>query len=907
MGQFGLKSLYSVFSFVLIYLLSFSLMASDDPAVKGEFSPCASHVANLRARGIEAVLRRVEARLEQSPVKTATHFNPIEDQRRAQTWTGILGPRVIRESLPEGARLIDHQTLGAERGLVKMSAGRGTFLRATIGKTGANVLVLNKALEDNLNRPNKSFVRKNAKAVVLFMHGGGTRTTGSHVALGMQGHMYDRGVDVIGMDGAWHAEGDRVFRANPKDYFDHVLRPFIEKYLKPAGVPVILAGHSWGGELADNYMRLYPHDDLVSGIIALSTVVDSAPGRPIREKIEQAGIHEKQVMEGGSGVSEDDRKLLDQMFWLNKISLPGNLFEGVFSTQNEWKIPEDGGASYLPALFVWGQADWLYVGNEELIRHYIKGLSHVELKLYDRRWDFGYKGIVNIGHLIFDHKRPSSRAVDLIDQLPSIQAVRDELMRELDGIYSAMHHSLKTNRISSQNKVEITTLMEQIDSGKPIEFTEKNALWMKLSSEEQSVILEYNNYASRRDQIEAPYKQALNELESELAKQPIEAFDDILLFVEKIVGSPLKKQKEKAAKDGLIRQILQAYANNLAFREFIDSFTFVHRKATAKIAELNKVIKGIEAYLARIQSIRRNGGTERTEKKLLIEALERPLDVNGEPVKGDEHALDIRANQLRNLRSGDYVPEGPLGARGREWAEEAKALAELRRSQVSVEKIQRERLQKIDRELHTVNEQIDEIVSQLDSDTIRSIQAEIKSRKNHIESIYYRFEVASRQHHLQILEHEGDIDSEMLKPNEELQALFIEFEAAMAEFQETKNDVMKHAVEVGLQGGRYGNNFKILLDNRAALEGQRIEQVEWLREIESSIVLYDERIRELEAFWVETYGDGYFEVERISVAEIFESEAKDLQKYSGVIQKVWGIWTNHYWKKRESLESTDLY
>lgn len=426
---------------------------------------------SLRALLAQANLK-IETAREDGRLLPATFYDFKADQEAEKTWKGILPPPLLQKMLPDGIRLIDHPLLGAtEAGVVK-DAGSGEFLslRLEAGGLGTNIGVSRSAIIQNLSRPNKSFVRDSSKAVIVFMHGGGTRTTGHHVALSLMNHFSPLGVDVISFDQAWHGEGPRKIFASPKDYFEWV-RAVIQKTTAGSNKPVFLAGHSMGGEFADVYMRLYPHDDLVKGVIALSPVPDLAPGKSLKEKVE---LNERRDAESRSADtrSPEDRELHQGLVKQGKVSFTAMLFETLFSLQNSWVVPTDGGKSFVPALYVWGAKDWLYVGAEDLVESHLKTLPHLKLQIYGKRFDLVLNREVDVGHMIFDHHRPGT---DRIETFADIQ----------DFIEQTIGSKLETKKSQSQNDDLLRKMVQTYANNLAFrEFTAHQIIRRKVVNEE---------------------------------------------------------------------------------------------------------------------------------------------------------------------------------------------------------------------------------------------------------------------------------------------------------------------------------------------------------------------------------------------------------------------------------------
>ncbi len=400
-----------------IYLVLISpIFASTDDS----FESCLKFIAPYLDKSsgtLEDYIKEAEDTARNHGHKGPLFKNMMEDQHLLTNMTGSKGPYLFTKTLPPDTYFIDHPLfLPTEPGVVKTSTGgEAVPLRALVNykgkKIGTNVLTLRNALFDNIFRnENKSLIPKDAKAVFIFMHGGGTKTTGSHVGISVANHLNSYGIATLSIDLPWHAEGPREFFKDAKDFFGW-LRAFIKQFALAPNCPIILGGHSMGGEFADMYMRTYPNDDLVSGVVSLSPPVDPTPGKSIYERLVS---HENGYSNTSdvSDLNKDNLQILDDILLDGKNSPSGLYFEGQISANNDWKIPEDNGESFLPALYVWGKADYLYVGYENHIEKYVNSLKNTEVKIYGERTVISGEKEV-IGHLIFDHFSENSEVNEL--------------------------------------------------------------------------------------------------------------------------------------------------------------------------------------------------------------------------------------------------------------------------------------------------------------------------------------------------------------------------------------------------------------------------------------------------------------------------------------------------------------
>lgn len=358
--------------------ISFVILAASLPAYA---SPSCSNLFEQKAQAKQKNLKYMDfVHLARDRAANKGHQPPefIRLERASRGMDVQADPiaRALEKALPKGASKIDQELFkSSQAGWVKTTSQSFVSLRAEVDfegqKIATNVGVSTEALYDNLSRTTQTFVPKKAEAVLVFMHGGGTSTTGHHVAANLSATLRNENIAVVSFDQLWHAMGPRVPFRDTRHYFDFV-RAFITQYIKPSGVPVILGGHSMGGIFSDIYMRLY-NDGLVNGVISMSGVVDPAPGKSMVEKLKAELIDESRDGE------------VDELLLQGKISPFYELMIGDFGPQNDWSVPAHRGKQYLPALYLWGTADSLYRGKEQLIADNLIPLENVTLKLYDNR------------------------------------------------------------------------------------------------------------------------------------------------------------------------------------------------------------------------------------------------------------------------------------------------------------------------------------------------------------------------------------------------------------------------------------------------------------------------------------------------------------------------------------------
>ncbi len=354
--------------------------------------------------------------LEGKKAPTPQFIDPKQELQLSELWSGTrIAPRSIREALLRETALIDIPLLAADAGTVKMAQpGNFTSLRLNHQWQGKDMstnigMPIDALFTRALNRTNK-LVPENAKAVFIFMHGGGTKTTGHHVAAAFSNFMAQYGVVILSLDAPFHAYGPRVQQLSPMEYYQY-LRDFRMQFI-PENVPTFIGGHSMGGLHADNIMRISDRADLgfqqaFKGLVNLSGPLDNAPGKSLKEKSEAEDLilKDEALMEL---VPAGERDLSVLLLTQGKSSALGGVSAQNFSSVVNWVLPTHQGSNYLPTLVVMGARDALYIGREGIFQKYLTELNNTEVHIIGKRPNF--KGQEDwVSHMIFDHYRPGTK------------------------------------------------------------------------------------------------------------------------------------------------------------------------------------------------------------------------------------------------------------------------------------------------------------------------------------------------------------------------------------------------------------------------------------------------------------------------------------------------------------------
>ncbi len=106
-----------------------------------------------------------------------------------------------------------------------------------------------------------------SKAVYIFFHGSGTmKSSGRNFIVNMNA-LANLGFSAISMDMPFHAKGPKGEEFNKVEHFMTWVRSIVLE-AKKSGLPVVLAGHSFGPDVILEYVTRYPKD--VDGVVALS-------------------------------------------------------------------------------------------------------------------------------------------------------------------------------------------------------------------------------------------------------------------------------------------------------------------------------------------------------------------------------------------------------------------------------------------------------------------------------------------------------------------------------------------------------------------------------------------------------------------------------------------------------------
>ncbi len=112
-----------------------------------------------------------------------------------------------------------------------------------------------------------SLIDPDSKAVFIFVHGSGTKKSSGRNYIHNMNTLANLGFSALAFDMPFHADGPVDPKLNYSNHFMEWVRQIVLE-AKKAGKPVYLAGHSFGPEVALEFVAQFPK--LVDGVVALS-------------------------------------------------------------------------------------------------------------------------------------------------------------------------------------------------------------------------------------------------------------------------------------------------------------------------------------------------------------------------------------------------------------------------------------------------------------------------------------------------------------------------------------------------------------------------------------------------------------------------------------------------------------
>ncbi|MBC6415263.1 MAG: alpha/beta fold hydrolase [Bdellovibrionales bacterium] len=552
------------------------------------------------------------AKDQQPPVPLPKFLNVLEEYELTRKWLGLpvdLG--IFKEIVPNGVTFISHSLYeSASKSAVKFDArdgGHATIMRAEYKikveeneKTvKTNVTFSNFGLKFNLGKEQKWLIGPEFRAGILFLHGGGTKSAGGHVAAPLINYFAKYNIPVISPDLPWHGEGPRMFM----DSFDgeiEAIFKFVKKYVHPK-VPLFVWGHSFGGTLAHRLMQIVNennkdrfHNNL-KGLIITSPGIDPVPVGSGQEKLNAFRKLREQSM-NNSDVSPMDKDIFNKMISDGKVSPIGNFFAslilaqlddtGVLGQLDDTRVT---GRKYLPALMIVGTGDPLvYVGLKEKFENYFDNLKNVE-KHYLNELPLFTDGNekIKVGHLLSDYtlegeKEPVNFSlgrkfiIRVLAELQYKKSVQEET-------------ETKDTLINKKTKEIETELREAKDNFSIFEILRlySNDLAFRQWVETESIVIVTAN---------EPLMKYIKDLENK--KKDIESFVVTFLHPKRWLYSWLKdnNRKESVSEEDMIYMLqFQSFISDPPFVKFVKNLNY--SRMINSFLEEGQVLNNIKPFL----------------------------------------------------------------------------------------------------------------------------------------------------------------------------------------------------------------------------------------------------------------------------------------------------------------------
>lgn len=513
--------------------------------------------AFIKGSRLDYELRQAERRSE-SEQAFPTNTDPRIDRfKERKYWNEEpKTPKLLKAFLPADVHFLKYQQYEPSApAVIKFNeAGNSLIVRAHYNHNNqaysTNVVFSRRALLDNMKEENNWLVGSEARVAILFLHGGGTKTTGAHVARTMVNHFSDLQVDVVAIDLPWHNQGHRRYVDFETEI--KILGSFAKKFIPP-NVPLFVWGHSYGSVFADQlrmmtdrtdpqYKDFFFHNSL-TGVFIMSTAVDPAPGKSPQEKLNalhtiKEDVDTNRFSESAPVEQQVHRNIVAE----GKMSPLGSFAAMLNLMQLDQTLPSHKGAKWIPGQMTVGIHDLLvYIGYESQYKTY-KNQENMETHYLDTAPHLtdirGPKK--EVGHLLGDYLDPqTNKPINFVNASNFIEA-QLQISNIRDFVADQLHISL----IDASHKRHILQNLNQKHFLKDIEEFFQN-------------------------------DQRARRLEPEIITH-------IQEFINTQPETPILNKNKEVIPDYLY--IVQEFANNLAFRDFLAEARVFEEKKTANIS-----------------------------------------------------------------------------------------------------------------------------------------------------------------------------------------------------------------------------------------------------------------------------------------------------------------------------------
>ena len=542
-----------------------------------------------RCEGSFIAKTRYEAQLAASRVNyNDFHSNYLDfkrDQELESKWNfqNKDVPSLLQILVPEGVFPVNHrEAYSARPYLVRLQAW-GASIRARAHYThngipiATNILFGVHSIKDRIKNWNRKWlISPRAKAAVLFLHGGGTRTAGSVAYASKLTHLVKYGIEGVAMDLPMHSEGSRkIFGSIQEEVLS--IGSFAKKYI-PENVPLFVYGHSFGAVFTDEIMRMtgqhdgntdFFHPSLKGVVTASPPVVDSAPGKSLEEKV-KSYIDSQDLarrLEDTLHVGEEEKIWADV---IAKVSPLGGLFLSIISMQMNQFVPKDEQSDLIRTLMMVGKHDPLvYLGVQDLFHKYFDHLPNVETQYFDQKPDWLTGSLTKVQHLLGKYRYSNN-----VNAMLDIESLVRFIAEGLDTTPDSLLKQMGPSYLHSAGGDSLVYILQHYFNDLSIRYWLKHFVGsqIKKDSDYMEKLLGAQHY---------DYTEALKLYEQYLPE------NQLISLLKKIVLAPSMKDVQALQKE------LKTLRSNHAFSSFSPSSLLMDLEKAKDIAEAEQVSKEI--------------------------------------------------------------------------------------------------------------------------------------------------------------------------------------------------------------------------------------------------------------------------------------------------------------------------
>ncbi len=881
-------------------------------------------------------VNKAEERRGESKLKHPEFLNPETEKRLSKTWQGEIGPEALQKLLPPGVSFVGHQLRKASApGVVKVEQKNGDFLILRVemefkGKLlSTNVTVNAQALYENLHRALNGeplwLIGPDATAALDWGHGGGTKTTGGHTADTLMNYMAKYNVFTFGMDQPWHGEGVREWFENDEEYFEFRVA-FRNKFVHP-DVPTFLIGHSKGGIVADmalrrtgrKYEKLGLHKAYV-GMIPLSFVPDDKPGGTFEDKTTAARMKDLMQKEDEimARINPEDCKLFANLMAEDKISALSGLMCTQLSMFNSW---EKGTDISLPALYIMGEHDGLYILKEDQIEEYVRALPDTTLWTFSSRVHF--RGDVEaVGHMIFDHYMPKKDHAEALNALREYLALKnpnsnmdsktDEELRKLFREEVLKGHVNEYTYLTPVNNYDSTLVLMAYQWVPEFKTYLENRIASLAEGKNESVeqfkpgyFLDYTDKGvfETYQVIKEFIAKVLNNKGIELTEiTPKQRLEEA-----KKNNDPLADQRES------ILGLLKAYGNNLAFREYLKEFVHFDIGATEDFQKLNMIGGQLTQRIKMVTAIRKEkiSDEEKAQKIMALGSIEDDQGTVLDP--SDVAKMQEALDRIQEIRTKRWVPEGEL----KSFAENniharLENHVHMKDLEHQRDKLKKE-MEELKREVSHAETRLDQALNGANSEALRAYEEKRVALYNELETYDLKVRDVQEAFLVEILRGGRSMAEAFDQLPKELLKTYQDAEKASQDYQELLKQGDALLLEEALSGALGGETQKLAqsLEGAGGLREKLNQKTAEYNRLEyGEVTNAKEEQDQLLADYIEKVMPNYFVASKIRVMEILNSETSTLEELRNAFryaEKALSQWRGRILISKPEGGDTSLY